>query len=90
MFFSSKHANIGNLRFKKDAKDLVAFAEDRVNLDLAQLRILYETVDAGKDENIKTVFGQAMQSASELLQDDYQLFRCHLLRQRGLLSSKHR
>lgn len=89
---SSKHRNqasIENLRFMKNARDLVRLAEDRVNLDLAQLRCLYEAVDSGKEEQIQTVFSQAMQTAFELLHDEYQLFRRHLLKERGLLSNKN-
>lgn len=84
-----KQASIENLRFMKDARDLVRLAEDRVNLDLAQMRCLYEAVDSGKEEHVQTVFRQAMQTAVELLHDDYQLFRRHLLRERGLLSTKN-
>lgn len=72
------------MRFLKDARDLVSFAEDKVNLDLAALRVMYDAVDVGREDQIKAVVREAMQSSVELLQDDYQLFRKHLLQQRGL------
>jgi len=81
---SHKSAHISSLRFMKDVRDLVSFAEERVNLDLAAMRVLYEAVDSGKEDVIKQALREAMQSTAELMQDDYQLFRRHLLRQRGL------
>lgn len=84
-----KQGSIENLRFMKEARDLVRLAEDRVNLDLAQMRCLYEAVESGKEDQVRTVLKQAMQTAVELLHDDYQLFRRHLLRERGLLSNKN-
>lgn len=77
------------MRFQKDAKDLVNMAEE-LNFDLAQLRCLIEAVDSGKEDLIRTAFTEAKQSACELLDDDYQLFRQHLLKQRGLLSQNNR
>uniref|UniRef100_A0A1B6BWZ5 RGS domain-containing protein n=1 Tax=Clastoptera arizonana TaxID=38151 RepID=A0A1B6BWZ5_9HEMI len=83
-----KHASIEKLRFLKSAKDLVAFAEDRVDFDLAQLRLLYEAVDSGKEDKIKAVFNQAMQSAAENLEQHYELFRKDLLKRKGLVPRK--
>ncbi|XP_075231538.1 uncharacterized protein LOC142330251 [Lycorma delicatula] len=82
----SRSSSITVMRFQKDARDLVTMAEDQVNFDLAQLRCLYEAIDSGKEELIRSTFKEAMQAACELLSEDYQLFRRHLLKQRGLLS----
>ncbi|XP_046659886.1 uncharacterized protein LOC124353886 [Homalodisca vitripennis] len=85
----NRSAHISNMRFLKDARDLVAFAEDKVNLDLAALRAMFEAVESGKEDKIKAVVREGMQSAAELLQDDYQLFRKHLLKQRGLVGGEN-
>ncbi|XP_054283806.1 uncharacterized protein LOC129000809 isoform X2 [Macrosteles quadrilineatus] len=79
---NSRH--IANLRFMKDARDLVDFAEDKINLDLAAMRVMYEAVESGNEDQIKNALKEAMQSATELLADDYQLFRKNLLEERGL------
>lgn len=68
----------------KDARDLVDFAEDKINLDLAAMRVMYEAVESGNEDQIKNALREAMQSATELLADDYQLFRKNLLEERGL------
>lgn len=72
------------MRFMKDAKDLVEFAEDKIDMDQAALRAMYEAMETGKEEQIRNMLREAMQTAAELLQDHYQLFRKQLLRQRGL------
>lgn len=72
------------MRFMKEASDLVTFAEDKLNLDLAQMRTLYEAVESGKEDCIRPVLQEAMKSAQECMEDDYQLFRKYLLKQRGL------
>ncbi|XP_039290057.1 uncharacterized protein LOC111044818 [Nilaparvata lugens] len=76
------------MRLQKEAKDLVDMAEDKINFDLAQMRCLYEALQSGREDKIRSTFQEAMQSACELLNDDYQLFRQHLLRQRRLLNEK--
>lgn len=68
----------------KDASDLVTFAEDKLNFDLAQMRILYDASGSGKEEVLRPVLLEAMKTAEESMEDDYQLFRKHLLKQRGL------
>ncbi|CAH0391962.1 unnamed protein product [Bemisia tabaci] len=76
------------MRFHKEVKDLLSFAEENVNFDLAQMKIFYEAVKSANVDKLKTVVAEAMESAVNLLDDDYQLFRRHLLRERNLLKSR--
>ncbi|KAJ1526678.1 hypothetical protein ONE63_008260 [Megalurothrips usitatus] len=64
---------------------LVEFANNYVNLDLAQMRNLYKTLKMKEETDVIQALTQAKQSSMELLSDDYQLFREHLLKSQGLL-----
>lgn len=64
---------------------LVEFANNYVNLDLAQMRNLYRMLRMKDESDVIEVLTQAKQSAMELLADDYELFREHLLKSQGLL-----
>ncbi|KAK3908747.1 Regulator of G-protein signaling rgs-3 [Frankliniella fusca] len=64
---------------------LVEFADNYVNLDLAQMRNLYRMVRLTEESKVIEALLQAKQSAMELLADDYELFKEHLLKSQGLL-----
>lgn len=64
---------------------LVEFANNYVNLDLAQMRNLYRMMRLTDEAKVIEALLQAKQSAMELLADDYELFREHLLKSQGLL-----
>ena len=72
-------------KLRLELKLLYEFADYHdVNLDLAQMRILYKMQDMTDEESVIVALSQAKQSAMELLADDYQLFREHLLKSQGL------
>ena len=64
---------------------LVEYANNYVNLDLAQMRNLYRMARMTDEASVIEALVQAKQSAMELLADDYQLFKEHLLKSQGLL-----
>lgn len=49
------------------------------------MRNLYKMMKMTEEDNVIDALTQAKQSAMELLADDYQLFREHLLKSQGLL-----
>lgn len=72
---------------RRELELLIEFANNYVNLDLAQMRILYKTMRMKDEVEVLEALTQAKLSAQELLADDYQLFREHLLKSQGLLKS---
>lgn len=72
---------VSHARFHKHFTKLVEFAEDRVNFDAHQLRVLRQTEASKNVPNMIKTLRNAQHSAGNLLLDEFHLFRDVLLKE---------
>lgn len=79
---------ISHGRFLKDFSKMVEFAENNINFDAHQLRLLRQSLNEANIPHMLKMVGTAQSSAADLLREEYNLFRSILIKEIKSLKQK--